>query len=71
LMAVALVIVYAALLRIDLSMTPLTLGTGAALGALARGMERPFPGALPAAFVAAILIAGLAWLWFKSLRGKT
>jgi hypothetical protein len=64
----ALAVAYLALLRVDLSIIPLTLGTGAGLGALARGVQRPFPGALPAAVVAAILIAAVAWLWFKTLR---
>jgi hypothetical protein len=66
--ASALVIVYVALLRIDLSMTPLALGTAASLGALTRGAHRPFPGALPGALVAAILMSALAWVWFRALR---
>jgi hypothetical protein len=66
--AVALVIVYVALLRIDLSMTPLALGIAAAVGALARGAQRPFPGALPAALVSAVLMAAIGWLWFGALR---
>ena len=49
-------------------MTPLALGTAAALGALARGAQRPFPGALPGALVAALLIGAVAWLWFRALR---
>jgi hypothetical protein len=65
---VALLVVYLALVRVDLSMTPLTLGTAAALGSLARGVQRPFPGAMPAALVAAVLMAALGWLWFKALR---
>jgi hypothetical protein len=64
----ALVIVYVLLVRMDLSMTALTLGAAAALGALAQGAHRPFPGALAASLVAAILMAGLAYLWFKTLR---
>jgi hypothetical protein len=64
----ALVIVYVLLVRMDLSMTALTMGTAAALGALARGAHRPFPGALAGSVVAAILMAGLAYLCFKALR---
>jgi hypothetical protein len=64
----ALVVGYVTLLRIDLSMTPLVLGSAAILGALARGAQRPFPGALPASLIAGILMAGVAWLWFRALR---
>ena len=66
--ATALVIVYVALLRVDLSMTPLILGTAAALGAVARGAPRPFPGALLATLVAAALTGAVAWVWFRVLR---
>ncbi len=63
--------IYAGLLRLDLSMIPLTLGASGAIGALARGWQRPFPGALPASVVAAVLVAALGWVWFRVLRGHT
>ena len=63
--------IYAGLLRLDLSMIPLALGASGALGALARGWPRPFPGALPASFSAAVLVFALGWLWFRVLRRHT
>jgi hypothetical protein len=66
--AIALVTVLVTLLRVDLSMTPIVLGTAAALGALSRGVQQPFPAALPGGVIAALLIAGIAWIWFRALR---
>ena len=39
-----------------------------AVGAIARGVQRPFPGALPGSILAAILAALLAYWWLKALR---
>ncbi|MEO7275930.1 MAG: type II CAAX endopeptidase family protein [Vicinamibacterales bacterium] len=64
----ALAGLYSGLLRFDLSMIPLALGASGAIGALARGWQRPFPGALPASLVAAIVVFALGWLWFRVLR---
>ncbi len=68
LLAVSLVVAYATLLRFDITLVPVALGTMIAAGALARGAQRPFPGALPGSIVAAILIALLAYWWLKALR---
>ena len=66
--AVAFAIAYATLLRFDITLVPVALGTMMAVGTLSRGAERPFPGALPGSIVAALLIAVLAWWWFGALR---
>src|SRR5258708_4398160 len=60
LLAVSFMAAYATLLRFDLTLVPVALGTMMAAGAVARGAQRPFPGALPGSIVAAILIALLA-----------
>ena len=67
-LAVGLVAVSATVLRGDLTMIPIALGTMMAIGALMRGAQRPFPGALPGAIAAAVLTALLAWWLFRALR---
>ena len=66
--AVALAGAYATLLRFDLTLVTVALGTMTAVGAIARGVQRPFPGALPGSILAAILAALLAYWWLKALR---
>jgi hypothetical protein len=66
--AAALLIAYLTLCRADLTVMPIALGTMGAIGALARGASRPFPGALAASIAAAIVIAVLGWWWFRTLR---
>jgi membrane protease YdiL (CAAX protease family) len=66
--AAGFAVVYLRLLRYDLTMVPVALGTMAMVAALARGMERAFPGALIGSIVAAILSVALAWWWFRALR---
>ena len=66
--AAGLVIVYVTLLRADLTMLPVTLGTMMAAGVLAGGAERPFPGALAGLILGAVVLADLAWGWFGALR---
>ena len=68
LLAAALMVAYATLLRFDITLVPVALGTMMGVAALARGVQRPFPGALPGSLVAIILIALLAYGWFKALR---
>jgi hypothetical protein len=67
-LAVGLLATYTTVLRADLTMVPIALGTMIALGALTRGAQRPFPGALPGSLVAAALTALLAWWLFRALR---
>jgi hypothetical protein len=67
-LAVGLLAAYATVLRADLTMVPIALGTMMTIGALARGAQRAFPGALPGAIVAALLTALLAWWLFRGLR---
>jgi hypothetical protein len=71
LIAVALVAAYTTLLRFDLTLVPAGLGTMMAVGVLARGIQRPFPGALLGSIVAVMLIALLAYWWLKALRSFT
>ena len=66
--AAALPFVYVTLLRADLTMVPVALGTMMTLGVLAGGAERPFPGALAGSILAAILLAAISWMWFRALR---
>ena len=68
LIAVALVAAYATLLRFDITLVPIALGTMMAVGVLSRGIQRPFPGALAGSIVAAILIGLVAYWWLKALR---
>jgi hypothetical protein len=67
-LAVALIVVYATLLRFDLTLVPLAVATMTAVSALGRGAERAYPGALAGAVAAAILLMTFGWWWFKALR---
>jgi hypothetical protein len=66
--AAALVVAYVTVLRFDLTMVPLALGTMTAVGALIRAAERPYPGALMGITAGAALAWVLGWWWFKALR---
>jgi hypothetical protein len=70
LLAAGLLAAYATLVRTDLTMIPIALGSMMAIGGLMRGAERAFPGALPGAVAAAVLTAGLAWWLFRTLRRR-
>ncbi len=67
-LAIGLLVAYTTLLRADLTMVPITLGTMIAIGAIARGAQRPFPGALPGAAIAALVALALGWWLFRALR---
>ena len=67
-LAAGLLAVSATILRADLTMIPIALGTMMAFSALMRGAQRAFPGSLPGAIVAAALTALLAWWLFRALR---
>jgi hypothetical protein len=66
--AAALVVAYVSILRFDLTMVPLALGTMTAVSALVRAAERPYPGALIGITAGAALAWVLGWWWFKALR---
>ena len=66
--AAALLLAHVTLLRFDLSMVPIALGTMAAVGALAQGAQRAYPGALTGSIAAVVLAALVGWWWFAALR---
>jgi hypothetical protein len=66
--AAAMVFTYTALLRVDLTVVPVVLATMTAAGALASGIARPYPGALPGSVGAAALAMAAGWWWFRALR---
>jgi Type II CAAX prenyl endopeptidase Rce1-like len=66
--AAGLVVAYVWLLRFDLTMVPLALGTMSAVAALAHGVQRPISGALIASIGAAVLIELLAFWSLGALR---
>lgn len=63
-----LLLAYMTLLRADLTVVPIALATMIAIGAIARGAQRPFPGALPGAVIAALVALALGWWLFRALR---
>jgi hypothetical protein len=67
-LAIALPIVSLCVLRFDLTMVPIALGTMMVVAALKAGVEREFPGALPGSLIAAALIVLTTWWVFQSLR---
>jgi uncharacterized protein (DUF2062 family) len=69
-MSIGLAVAYVTVVRADLTMVPISLGTMVVIGALAQGVQRPFPGALPASVIAALVVAGVAWWWFAALRRR-
>jgi hypothetical protein len=69
-MSVGLAVAYVTVVRADVTMVPISLGTMVVIGALAQGLQRPFPGALPASVIAALVVAVVAWWWFGALRRR-
>jgi hypothetical protein len=67
-LAIGLVVAATTVLRADLTMIPMALGTMMALGALMRGAQRAFPGALPGSILAAALTLLLAGWLFRAVR---
>jgi hypothetical protein len=67
-MAAGLPAIYVTLLRFDPTMVPIVLGTMAAVAALMRGAERPFPGALAGSLVAVLMVALVALSLWRALR---
>jgi hypothetical protein len=67
--AVALIVVYITLLRADITMAPIALGTMMAVLACVRAARHAFPGAAPGGLVGALIALMLGWWWFRLLRG--
>ena len=59
---------YLALLRFDLTLVPLAVTAMSAVGALARGAQRAYPGSLPGSVAAAALLMLVGWWCFVALR---
>jgi hypothetical protein len=66
--ALGLLGMYVLLLRADLTMVPLTLGTMVAISALSRGLRHSSSVALPASILAVVIVGAVAWWWFRALR---
>jgi len=66
--ASALIALYLTLLRFDLTIVPLAIGTMMIVSSIGRGLARAYPGALAGSLLAAVIVAGLAWWWFRALR---
>jgi hypothetical protein len=63
-----LILAYVTVLRFDLSMVPLAVGTMTAAGALARGAGRPYPGALTGSVIGAVVGFAIGWWCFAAVR---
>jgi hypothetical protein len=66
LVGLLLLAAYVFVFRWDLSPLPLSVATVVALGALAEGLARPYPGALAGSLLAVALVMVLAWRGFRS-----
>ena len=66
--AVALMITYITLLRFDLTLIPVALGTMIGAGVIARGAHGAYPEALPGSIAGALLLGVVSWFWFRALR---
>jgi hypothetical protein len=56
------------LLRFDVTLVPIAIGTMMVVGSIGRGLGRTYPGALIGSLLAAVVVAGLAWWCFRALR---
>jgi hypothetical protein len=65
LVGLLLLAAYVFVFRWDLSPLPLSVAMVVALGALAEGLTRPYPGALAGSILAAALVVALAWRGFR------
>ena len=65
---VGLLVLYVLLLRADLTLTFLVMGTMAVMGVIVRGLARPYPGALVASIAGAVVAGALAYWWFVKVR---
>jgi hypothetical protein len=63
-----LILAYVTVLRFDLSMVPLAVATMTAVGTLARGAGRAYPGALAGSVIGAALAFALGWWCFGAVR---
>jgi hypothetical protein len=68
LLGAGLVAAYASLIRADVTIVPIALGTMMVIGLLVRGAQRPFPGALAGAIAGAAIVAAVSWWVFNTLR---
>ena len=66
LVGLLLLAAYVLVFRWDLSPLPLSVAVVVALGALAEGLARPYPGALAGSIIAAALVMVLAWRGFRT-----
>jgi len=66
--AAAFAILYVGLLRFDITLVPLALAVMSAIGVLARGAERAYPGALAGSVLGAVALGLVGWFWFRALR---
>jgi Type II CAAX prenyl endopeptidase Rce1-like len=67
-LAAGLIVAYITLLRADLTMVPIALGTMLAVAVIGRGFQRAFPGALVGGILAALIAGVVACWWFHALR---
>jgi len=59
---------YVYILRVDVSLVPLAVGTMLALVALREGLYQAYPGAAAGAALAVVLTVAVSWWWFGEVR---
>jgi hypothetical protein len=64
----ALIVAYISVLRFDLSMLPIAVGTMTAAGGLGRAMERAYPGAVAGALAGIVVALITGWWLFGAVR---